>query len=197
MPKQTQVQRFLPVLLSVFLAATLAGCAAPARIEQMQTSTSLASRTAIANSSMKETISVKDVTGGKETNPMWVSNVSSSDFSRALEASLKDAGLLSGNNQASKYMLIAHVQKLDQPLFGASMTVTATVQYSLVERSTNQEVFARTVAVPYTAAWNDAFLGAERLKLANEGAIRVNIQQLIDALLAVKLSTAGQLSIGS
>ena len=117
-------------------------------------------------------------------------------FSRALEASLRDAGLLSGNNQGSKYVLIAHLQKLDQPMFGASMTVTATVQYSLVERATNAEVFARTVSLPYTAAWNAAFSGVERVKLANEGAIRVNIQQLIDALVAAKVSAAGQVRVG-
>jgi hypothetical protein len=178
------------------VALTLVGCAAPARVDQMQTNSSLAARTAAANSPMKEAITVKDVTGGKETNPMWVSNVSSADFSRALEASLKDAGLLSANNQASKYMLVAHMQKLDQPMFGASMTVTATVQYSLIERATNKEVLARTVAMPYTAAWNDAFMGSERLKLANEGAIRVNIQQLIDTLLAAKLSAAERVSVG-
>jgi hypothetical protein len=181
---------------AVAFALTLAGCAAPARVDQMQTSSSLAVRTSVSSSPLKETITVKDVTGGKDTNPMWVSNVSSSDFARALESSLRDAGLLSGNNQSSKFMLIAHLQRLDQPLFGASMTVTATVQYTLVDRATNKEVFARTVAMPYTAAWNDAFMGTERLKLANEGAIRVNIQQLIDALLAAKLSAAVQPNTG-
>lgn len=192
----TRISRTLSLASTFAVALTLVGCAAPARVDQMQTSSSMETRTAAANSPLKDAITVKDVTGGKETNPMWVSNVSSSDFARALEASLKDAGLLSGNNQASKYMLVAHLQKLDQPLFGASLTVTATVQYSLVERSTNKEVFARTVSMPYTAAWNDAFLGSERLKLANEGAIRVNIQQLIDALLAAKVSSADQISIG-
>lgn len=193
---RSHFSRFLSVGAAAVLAMVLAGCATPARVDQMQTSASLAARTAAANSQYKEAISVKDVTGGKETNPMWVSNVSSADFSRALEASLKDAGLLSGNNQGSKYQLIAHLQKLDQPLFGASMTVTATVQYSVIERATNKEVLARTVAMPYTAAWNEAFMGSERLKLANEGAIRVNIQQLIDALLAAKISLATELGVG-
>ncbi|HEY1091636.1 MAG TPA: hypothetical protein VGE47_11120 [Burkholderiaceae bacterium] len=165
----------------------LAGCAGPARVEQMQASSSIATRTAMANSPMRETVAVTDVTGGKETNPMWVSNVSSSDFEHALESSLKDAGLLSANRQGSKYKLVAHLSKLDQPMFGASMTVTATVQYSLIDRASNAEVFSRTVSLPYTAAWNDAFAGTERLRLANEGAIRVNIQQLIEALTALKI----------
>jgi len=139
---------------------------------------------------MREAIAVRDVTGGKETNPMWVSSVSSSDFERALEFSLKDAGLLSPNKQAGKYVLVAHLSQLDQPFAGASMTVTATVRYTLIDRATNKDVLEKTLATPYTAAWNDAFMGSERLKLANEGAVRANIQQLIDALAALKVSGA-------
>ena len=163
----------------------------PARTDQMQVSSSLQVRTAASQSELKENIGIKDVTGGKDTNPMWVSNVSSADFERALEASLKDAGLLSGNRQGSKYTLTADMKKLDQPLFGASMTVTATVKYTLVERATGKAVFERDVAVPFTAEWNAAFLGTERLKLANEGAIRSNITQLINDLVALKVASAG------
>lgn len=167
--------------------AWLAGCATPARIDQMQVNTPLAVRSAAANSPLKDNLAIKDVTGGRDTNPLWMSNVSSSDFERALEASLRDAGLLSPNRQGSKYTLTAHMLKLDQPFIGASMTVTATVQYSVVERSSGKELMSRTLATPYTAAWNEAFLGMERLKLANEGAARTNIQQLIDALVALRL----------
>ena len=172
-------------------AVLLVGCASPARIDQMQVSSSLQVRTAAAQSELKENIGIKDVTGGKDTNPLWVSNVSSADFERALEASLKDAGLLSGNRQGSKYTLTANLQKLDQPLFGASMTVTATVKYTLVDRASGKTVLERDVAVPFTAEWNSAFIGTERLKLANEGAIRSNITQLINDLVALKVATAG------
>ncbi|OWQ84710.1 hypothetical protein CDN99_23535 [Roseateles aquatilis] len=181
--------RFASVV-ALSVAALLVGCAAPARVEQMQVSNSLAVRTAAAQSELKDGIGIKDVTGGKETNPMWVSNVSSADFERALEASLKDAGLLSGNRQGSKYVLVAHLAKLEQPFMGASMTVTATVRYSLIDRATNKTVFERDVATPYTAAFSDAFVGTERLKLANEGAVRTNITQLINDLVALKVSVA-------
>lgn len=191
MNKQAQAIKSALVLSAALM---LVGCATPARVEQMQTTTSMATRVAVSNSPMRESIAIRDVTGGKDTNPMWVSNVSSSDFERALEASLKDAGLWSANRQASKYVLVANLNKLDQPFIGASMTVTATVRYSLIDRATNKDVFERTVATPYTAAWNDSFLGAERLKLANEGAVKANIQQLIDALVALKVN-AGDVQV--
>jgi len=187
MKHTTIVMKISKLLLCTGFALLVVGCATPARVDQMQVASPMAARTAMANSPMRETIAIRDVTGGKDTNPMWVSNVSSSDFERALEASLKDAGLLSPNRQGSKFVLIASLAKLDQPMFGASMTVTASVRYSLLERATNLEVFGRSLVTPYTAAWNDAFIGSERLKLANEGAVRTNIQQLIDALVSMKV----------
>jgi len=165
------------------------GCASPARVEQMQVASPLATRVAIAGSPLKEQVAIKDVTGGRETNPMWVSNVSSSDFERALEASLRDAGLLSANRQSGRYQLVAHLLKLDQPFAGFSMTVTATVQYALVERSTGQAAWERTITTPYTAQASDAFLGSERLKLANEGAARANIEKLVEAIVTSSLLT--------
>jgi hypothetical protein len=168
-------------------ALVLMGCASPARVDQMQVDPPVATRVAAASSGLKENIGIKDVTGGQETNPMWVSNISSNDFERALEASLRNAGLLSINRQGSKYVLTAHMLKLEQPLFGASMTVTATVRYELIERASGKPLLSSSLTTPFTAEFGAAFLGAERLKLANEGAARTNIQQLIEVLVALRL----------
>jgi hypothetical protein len=183
---KSQISR--PIAATALIVALLAGCASPARIERMQVDPSLAIRTAAASSPLKDGIAIKDVTGGKETNPMWISNVSSSGFERALEDSLRAAGLLAPNRQAGPFTLVAQLLTLDQPFMGASMTVTATVQYWIVERATGKEVYAKTLTTPYTAAFDAAFLGSERLKLANEGAMRANISRLIDDLTALKLS---------
>lgn len=177
-----------PLLFALFVLALLAGCATPARVERMQVDPSLAIRSAAANSALKNSIAIKDVTGGKETNPAWISNVSSSDFERALEGSLRDAGLLSTNQQSGDFTLVASLQKLEQPLVGLDMTVTATVQYWLVQRATGKEVYAKTLTTPYTAKFSDAFAGVERLKLANEGAMRANISSLINDLTALKVA---------
>jgi hypothetical protein len=170
----------LPMIISVSL---LVGCAAPARINEMTTEAKPAQR--VLNTPFRNNVAVRDVSGGKETNPMWVSNIGNSEFEQALESSLRDAGLLSGGKQLGKYILTVHMEKIDQPMFGASLTVTATVNYSLLERATGKEVLNRTVSLPYTAAWNSSFIGTERLRLANEGAIRVNIGKIIDELFAL------------
>lgn len=173
------------VLLPIAIALLLTGCAAPARIDQMTSTASPAQR--VLQTPLRANVAVRDVTGGKETNPMWVSNVGSSEFEQALEASLRDAGLLAPGKQAGKYMLVAHLENLDQPFGGFNMTVTATVSYSLAERATGKEVLNRRVSLPYTASLSSAFVGTERLRIANEGAVKVNIAKLIDELFAMKI----------
>jgi uncharacterized lipoprotein YbaY len=169
------------------VVAALAGCASPARIEQMQVDTSLAQRTAAASSPLAGKVAVKDVTGGSSTNPLWMSKISSSDFERALESSLGAAGLLAAVRPAGPYQLTADLIAVDQPFVGLDMTVTVTVTYRLVDRASGKTVYEETIATPHTATVSDAFLGMERLRLANEGAMRANISRLIEKLIALKL----------
>lgn len=69
------------------------------------------------------------------------------------------------------------------------MTVTATVNYVLVERATGKTVLERRIALPYTAALDDAFLGSERLRLASEGAMKTNIGKIIEDLFAMNATS--------
>ena len=170
--------------LLVFVAL-VTGCASPARVDQMSVSGQPAQR--VSETPLRNNVAVSEVTGGKETNPMWKSNVGGSEFTMALEGSLRNVGLLAPNRQTGRFILTAHLNSLDQPTFGLDMTVTASVNYVLVERLNGKEIFQRTMSVPYTATMSDAFIGVERLKLANEGAIRSNITQLIDELFRLKI----------
>lgn len=79
------------------------------------------------------------------------------------------------------------LEKLDQPLFGVSFTVTSTVHYTVTERATGKAVLDKSLITPYTAEFGDALLGTERLRLANEGAIRQSISRLIGELQQLKV----------
>ena len=118
---------------------------------------------------------------------MWTSQVSSEAFQRALELSLENSGLLSKIASGGKYQLTADLTRLDQPFMGIDMTVTATVRYSLVETQSRKEIYSKVIQVPFTAKFSDAALGVERLKLANEGAVKVNIQAFITDVLALNI----------
>ncbi|MBG6077395.1 hypothetical protein [Polaromonas sp. CG_9.11] len=175
--------------ISIALAFLIAGCATPARVDQMTASGGL-SRTVPKDSPLRGSIGIKDVTGGRETNPMWVSNVSSADFERALEDSLRTAGLLNTVPSSGRFQLIADLVRLDQPILGFDMTVTAAVHYSVVERSTGKEIYTRVIPTPFTATVSDAFVGATRLKIATEGTIKKNIEALIDELIKLQIQVS-------
>ena len=164
-------------LLAVLAALTLiTACASPARIDGMVAG--YHGQQAPSTSFLRDALVVQQVSGGRETNPMWTSQVDSASFRIALERSLNQAGLLSDGRMES-YWLSAELQWLEQPLLGASFTVKASVRYELISAMTEQPVYERIIQTAYTARFGDALIGTERMKLANEGAIRLNIEQLI------------------
>lgn len=170
---------------TIFVVALmfLTGCAAPARIEQMSV---IATHSLAKDAPLKKSVAVTDVTGGRETNPMWSSQVSSESFQRALELSLRNVGLSDTLIAANKYHLTADILQVSQPMLGLDMTVSANVRYSLIDTATRKEIFSKVIVGTYTAKFSDAFVGVERLKLANEGATKTNIQLLVDELLQFK-----------
>jgi hypothetical protein len=170
----------LYIVLSVVF---LAGCATPAAVEQMAVALPITQ----TNAALKNSVGVTEVTGGRETNPMWTSQVSSDSFRRALEQSLENAGMFSKIGAGSKYQLVADLTRLDQPMLGFDMTVSSTVRYSLIETQSRKEVYGRVIQIGYTAKVSDAFIGSQRLRLANEGAINENIKAFINDLVALKL----------
>src|ERR1700734_324056 len=57
---------------------------------------------------------VRDVTGGEETNPLWVSKVDNNGFKAALSSSLDSAGLSAGSGTCA-YPIDVHLLGLSQP----------------------------------------------------------------------------------
>ena len=174
--------RFPHLIASTMLLALLAGCATPAAVSNMSVYTS--QRT--APTSLKNAIAVADVTGGRETNPLWVSQVSSEAFRSALEDSLANAGVFERVLSASKYRLVANLNQLEQPAFGIDMTVTSTIKYTVVDTKTGKDVYSRPIRTPFTASFSDSPLGATRVRIATEGSIKKNIEMLITDLLMMK-----------
>ena len=159
----------------------IAGCASPAKMENMTISSDEWGEYKGSNE-LKNNIKVDKVSGGKDTNPLWTSEISSDEFKQALINSLADTQFVDIDSPGSNFSLSAVLIEVDQPILGASMTVTTIISYSLVNNKTKEEVFYEKITAPYTAKWDDAFLGVERLRLANEGSARENIKMLIENL---------------
>jgi hypothetical protein len=162
------------------LALSLGACVSGAKPGAM-TTTIDPGHLADKSSPYYQAAAVDAVKGGSETNPLWKSNVSNQDFKTALEQSLKINGLFADANP--KYTVKVELLDLDQPFAGFSMTVTPKVHYTVIPADGGTPVFDQTFTTPYTAAMGDAFLASERLRLANEGAIRASITAFIDALI--------------
>lgn len=132
------------------------------------------------DSALRSTFAVGAVTGGKETSPLWKSNVSSEDFAEALRQSLAGHALLAATE--GRYIVDAELVEVKQPFAGFNMTVTSTVKYKVTDAATSSVVLEKDVVNEYTAKMGDAFVGTERLRLANEGSMKGNIAQFIETL---------------
>ncbi|MCC2664006.1 MAG: hypothetical protein K0R41_929 [Geminicoccaceae bacterium] len=167
-------------LLIVLAPAALGACAGPATIGGMTASDT--GGTAIPPA-LEHSMTVGVVTGGEPTNPLWKSEVGNEEFRSALANSLRNFGLIAEGEQ-SKYAVDAALIDLQQPSIGFSLTVTSTVEYRVRPSGSAQVVFEDTVIAPYTASATSSFLGTERLRLANEGSIKENLETFIERLSA-------------
>jgi hypothetical protein len=168
--------RLAAVALAV--AVALGGCATPATYQAM---TVQAQPELAANPKLKGAIRLDTVTGGKDTNPLWTSQVDSAGFAKALEGSLASAGYLAPAGSTAPYALSAELKTLDQPLFGFAMSVSSTVLYKLSGSGAAKEY---PVTAAGSASVSDAFVAIERLRLASERSILENIKMLLRELQA-------------
>jgi hypothetical protein len=128
------------------------------------------------------------VSGGKETSKMGASQISDDAFATALRGSIEEAGLFRKvSTEGARYRLTGFIGKVDQPMMGFSMTVKMEVSYSLKDMQSGTTVWTKDIESEYTAKASAAFAGVERLRLANEGAARDNIRQVVTDLEALTL----------
>jgi hypothetical protein len=167
--------RTLPVAA---VLAALAGCASAAKPEAMVVQTQATAKP--FPQPLLRGMCVRTVSGGEKTNPLWVSKVDDAGFRTALSSSLDSAGLTAASDSCS-FPIDVNLLGLSQPSIGFDMTVTSHVNYKVYDK-TNEPLLLETIDMPFTAKMSDAFVGAERLRLANEGAIRVSIETFFDKL---------------
>ena len=170
------IKRVSSICTILLCVATLAGCATSATHEAM---TVQPRADAVVNPKLKGAIRVDAISGGKDTNPLWTSQVDDAGFKKALEDSLAIAGYLVPANGTASYTLSAELKELDQPLFGLTFDVKSSVLYKLIGKNTAKEY---PVNVAGTARVSDAFVAIERLRIANERSIQENIKGLLKEL---------------
>jgi hypothetical protein len=176
------------IISTLIIVLFISGCATGAKIENMTTSEASLTMARDFDQTIKNQISVELVTGGKKTNPLWKSSISSEAFREAVVKSLEQNDLY---GDKGVYQLGVELQKVKQPAFGFDMTVTTTVRYVLKNVTTNTTVMDEAIVATHTAPMSDAFVGVTRLRLASEGSAKKNIEELV--LQLSKLNLGGKI----
>lgn len=170
------MKKIFLILAVACFTALASGCATQATSQAMTVLPGGLS--ANPNAELRGRITVTDVSGGKETNPLWVSQVGNLEFRKALEQSLALSGFLakSGTPQLS---LSAELVSLDQPVIGLTFDVTSVVNYKLHRDNTIEQI---PITATGSASFSDSWVGSERMRIANERSIKKNIEELIRKL---------------
>jgi hypothetical protein len=127
------------------------------------------------------------VTGGKETDAMWQSNISGPAFAEALAAAIRQSGVFSSVVECAgaDCRLEVDLIRVLKPDSGFDLEVTVVTQWRLFAVATGAKLIDEGVVTSFTATLGDAFVGATRLRLANEGAARANIKDGLRRLSAL------------
>lgn len=162
------------LILLILAAVFLSGCATSASQNAM--SMSIGDMPAKLNPDLKGNVNIRNVSGGQETNPLWISKVDNLGFKSALEQSMTAIGYMAPRGSPAKYQIDATLQNLDQPAFGLTFNVKSTVTY-IISGESGQKIFPVTAIG--SASTSDAFIGMERMRIANERSIKENIKLFI------------------
>ena len=169
----------ITLLLVVSSMFVLAGCATNAGTDKMVPHYAMTQPP--KNKELKRGITVGQVTGGHETNPLWMSKINNENFKSALVQSLQEANLYHLLDGA-KYNLEATLIRLHQPFIGFNYTVVCEINYLLKNIANSKTIYNKNITTSYTAKFSDSPIAIVRLKKANEGAAKANIKQLVDDL---------------
>ena len=164
----------------LFLIVLLTGCATQAQYAAMAPSN-------VQLVNHHDNTVATSVAGGEKTNPLWTSEVSSEGYKQALDKTLRESGLFSNVIQGadSEYRLSVRLSKAKQPMVGLGMTVQLSADWRLTRASDGEIVWQETIDSEYTAKFTEHLIGFERLRKANEGAVRENIRVGLEHMSAV------------
>lgn len=126
-----------------------------------------------------------NITGGGSTEAIGLSNISSEQLRKALEASLGNLNYL-GDPATARYVVSVDILNLDRPVAAmdpallfvpVDLTVTATLRYTVAPTGGGKPIFSDVVA---TTGTGSGWTPAERVRKANEDAMRLNIAEFLN-----------------
>jgi len=133
--------------------------------------------------SYRNAIVVGSVAVGQDSAMPWRSNVSPAEIQETLVRTLAMAGL--GTPQGGRWRLDVVLVSLQRPYAGFAMTVPAQIAYRLTEVATGTVVYDSVLTTLGSASLDDAVTNENRLRIAEERAVRANLRRLVEELYAL------------
>jgi hypothetical protein len=167
----------IAAVASVGLAASLlGGCASAARPEAISTT--------LMTPAHKSTDDVSvAVSGGN------AADISNDAFAQALRDSIERSGIFAkvGPSGGARYQLQAVIARIDHPSPGVSFILKVDVSYTLIDTQTIKTLWSRTISGEHAAHFSDAAIASTRLRRAEEGAAKDNVEQALTQIAALNL----------
>ncbi|KQV50368.1 hypothetical protein ASC95_13395 [Pelomonas sp. Root1217] len=180
----------LALLPAALLTLSLAGCGTPSQPLPMAVTAAEALQIrGWVPDALQRQVGLATVKGGQETGRWWGSKVSTVVLQQALDESLFAVGMKPLSPEpAPRFELQAELLQLDQPLVPAvGVTVGVAVHYTLVDKASGKAVYQRRIANTDEARFSEAIVSPnERLRIANERALRANIDLLLRDLVTLR-----------
>lgn len=133
-----------------------------------------------------------EVVGGRETHPLWTSQISDSAFTEALRRAILKSGVFVAavKDERPDYLLDVTILHYDQPVIGPKIgmgfDVNMVTRWELSKAGEYKRVWMDTVSTTYKTKLCEAILEG-RLRKANEGVVRENIKEAIRRLSQIQL----------
>ncbi|MEO6278952.1 hypothetical protein [Roseateles sp.] len=180
----------LALICAALLASVLAGCGTPSQPLPMAITQAEALQVrGWVPESLQRQVALAPVQGGEATGRWWGSRVSAVTLQQALDESLYAVGMRPASPEpAARFELQAELLQLQQPLVPVmGVTVGTAVRYTLVDKASGKIVYQRRIANTEEASLGDALVSpSERLRIANERALRANISLLLRDLVTLR-----------
>ena len=173
------------LLLAAFSLACVAACAPPPSYSAMVAGAPPGQAPAPA---YRNAVTVGSITIGRDVGTPWTSAVDPDQVRQALVQTLAAAGLgqpATDRSRDGRFRLDGQLLTLSRPYAGFAMTVTAAIAWRLTDVTNGAVVYDRTLQGLGTATLDDAVDNSNRLRIADQRAIRANLQQLVQDLSAL------------
>jgi len=171
--------------LAGLVAAGVGACAHPPRPANMAPDGALVA----AGSPLRNAIAVGTVSGGDKTNPLTFSRVGANEVREAVTLALRARGMLGADATSAPFRLDVGILEAGLPNDPYMTRVHCVMRYALRTRD-GATVFDRVIEAVGEASVREVFYGVERLRVANERAVRANLAAGLDALVTAPLQQA-------